>query len=362
MANGGENITTSLTLDVSGLKQGIAEANRQIKLANAEFKAATAGMDDWSKSAEGIKAKLNQLDSVLKAQKDKLAAYEKQLELNEQAYEENGKRAAELRQKLQELANNGVSKTSAEYKALEKELISVEKEQSANKKSVDDLKVTILNQKAAVAQTEKEMRTYDKALDDVESGEKDTASAAKDAQKGIKSVGDESEKADKKSGGLAKTLANGLKKSLVAIGTAAAGAVAGLTATTVSAANLADELKTTSAVTGVSTDTLQELAYAADLVDVSVDTVTGTMKKNINSMKSAAKGSGDAADAYKKLGVQVTNADGSLRDSEDVYWDAIDALGKMEEGTERDILAMTLFGKSAQDLNPLINADRKSVV
>ena len=71
-------------------------------------------------------------------------------------------------------------------------------------------------------------------------------------------------------------------------------------------------------------------------------------------MTSAADGSESYANAYARLGVSVTNADGSLRNSEDVYWDVIDALGNVQNETERDALSMQLFGKSAQDLNPLI--------
>lgn len=52
MPNKGQDITTNFKVDISDLKKGIAEANRQIKLANAEFKAASSGMDNWSKSTE----------------------------------------------------------------------------------------------------------------------------------------------------------------------------------------------------------------------------------------------------------------------------------------------------------------------
>jgi phage-related protein len=109
-------------------------------------------------------------------------------------------------------------------------------------------------------------------------------------------------------------------------------------------------------VTGIATDKLQEYRYAAELVDVSTDTLTKSMAKNIKSMASAAKGTGATAEAYKKLGVEVTNSDGSLRDSQEVYWELIDALGTVENETERDALAMQILGKSAQELNPLIDA------
>ena len=65
------------------------------------------------------------------------------------------------------------------------------------------------------------------------------------------------------------------------------------------------------------------------------------------------------ADAYKALGISVTDAHGNLRDGETVYWQAIDALGKMQNETERDALAMQIFGKSARELNPLIEQGLK---
>lgn len=142
-------------------------------------------------------------------------------------------------------------------------------------------------------------------------------------------------------------------KAAVEIGTKATKALADCTVKT---ASLADELITTSAQTGISTDKLQEMAYAAQLVDVDVETVTKSMAKNIKSMTNARKGSKDAAAAYEALGIKITDSNGKLRDSETVYWEMIDALGKVQNETERDSLAMTLLGKSAQDLNPLIQA------
>jgi phage-related protein len=145
-----------------------------------------------------------------------------------------------------------------------------------------------------------------------------------------------------------------LGAAMAAIGTAAVAAGKALVDMTVNTAAYADEMLTQSSVTGMSVERLQAYSYAADLVDVSMETLTGSMAKNVKSMSNAADGSKTYAEAYERLGVSVTNADGSLRDSEDVYWDAIDALGQVSNETERDALAMQLFGKSAQDLNPLI--------
>ena len=159
---------------------------------------------------------------------------------------------------------------------------------------------------------------------------------------------------------------NGMLKidtqTLVTIGTFAAlvAAVAeaekALISLTIESAAYADEILTQSVVTGLSTEALQEYQYAAELVDVSLDTLTSSQTKMIRSMDAARRGSKEQAEAFDKLGISVQNADGTLRDAQDVFGDAIDALGAISNETERDAIAMTIFGRSARDLNPLIKA------
>ena len=121
------------------------------------------------------------------------------------------------------------------------------------------------------------------------------------------------------------------------------------------AASNADDLLTLASVTGTTTDSVQELNYMADLTDVSFDRIKDSLKETTNKMQEAATGTGDAYDAYQRLGVSITNADGSLRSAQDVFYDTIDALGEIKNQTERDALAMDLMSESAQELNPLID-------
>lgn len=120
------------------------------------------------------------------------------------------------------------------------------------------------------------------------------------------------------------------------------------------AASNADDLLTLASVTGMTTDSVQELNYMADLTDVSMDRIKDSLKETTNKMQEAAAGTGDAYDAYQRLGVEITNADGSLRSAQDVFYDTIDALGDMKNQAERDALAMDLMSESAQELNPII--------
>lgn len=149
----------------------------------------------------------------------------------------------------------------------------------------------------------------------------------------------------------------GLKK-LAELGKKAAQALWG---TVTAAAEYGDTYLTMAQTTGLSTDQLQEFAYMAELVDVSLDTMTGSMTRLTRQMAAARSGNEAAGEAFARLGIRTTNADGSLRDSTEVFFEVIDALGQMEEGSERDALAMEVFGKSAQELNPLIAAGRKGI-
>lgn len=142
---------------------------------------------------------------------------------------------------------------------------------------------------------------------------------------------------------------------------AAGAAVAGsLGALAVKSGEAADDLSTLATVTGISVKQLQLYKAGADLVDVSVETIAKSQQKLTKSMSTASGGTGKQAEAFKKLGVSVTNTDGSLKSSDQVFNETIKALSGVENETERNALAMTLMGKSAMELNPLIEDGGKT--
>lgn len=126
-------------------------------------------------------------------------------------------------------------------------------------------------------------------------------------------------------------------------------------------AAFADNIITLSMQTGQSTQQLQEFSYATELIDVSVDTLQGSLRKLTNNMQDTMNGTGNAKASFEALGVSVTNADGSMRSANDVFYETIDALGKVKNETERDAMSMDIFGRSAQDLNPLIIQGSKTL-
>lgn len=137
-----------------------------------------------------------------------------------------------------------------------------------------------------------------------------------------------------------------------ALSAAAAGLLTALGASAYKSVQLADDLNTLSKQTGISTQDLQKMSYAADLVDVSVDTIAGSMKKL---RKNMASESAAAQEAFERIGVATRDANGELRDSSEVFYETLEALSQVGNETERDTLAMTIFGSSADQLAGIID-------
>ena len=129
---------------------------------------------------------------------------------------------------------------------------------------------------------------------------------------------------------------------------AAAGMGAALLTNAVKSAAAADDLATLAAQTGLTVEEIQKMQYASKLVDVSVDDMTGSLKKLTQQM-------GKDADIFDKLGVAIKDENGEMRDATDVWYDSLAALSQVQNETERDTLSMELFGKSAASLTGIID-------
>ena len=107
--------------------------------------------------------------------------------------------------------------------------------------------------------------------------------------------------------------------------------------------------------TGISTEVLQKFS-AAKMTEGDVETFTKSYSKSIKSMSSVdfnAKNLSSMSKAYKTLG-NVWDSSGNSRDAQTVFWETIDGLKNMQNETERNAIALQIFGKSAMELNPII--------
>jgi phage-related protein len=302
-------------------KAGLRDINQQFKVLGSEMKLVESQFNKQDRSVSALTSRNEVLTRQITEQKEKIELLRKALENSAESFGENDQRTKQWTVQL----NNAQA-----------QLNNMERELKDNEKAIDGVG--------------DEFQSAEKKADGFGDEVKEAAKKADDANDRFRKLGD-----------TLKTIGRALAIGLVAIGTAAIAAGTALVGMTVDAAAYADEMLTQSSITGMSVEKLQAYSYAADLVDVSLETMTGSMAKNIKSMSNASQGSAKFAEAYDKLGVSVTNADGTLRDSETVYWEAIDALKGVANETERDALAMQLFGKSAQDLNPLIEQGSEGI-
>lgn len=135
----------------------------------------------------------------------------------------------------------------------------------------------------------------------------------------------------------------------------AVGATA-LAALTKKAIDTADEMSKLAQSTGISTEALSQLQYAAGLSGVE-DLGSSLLKFN-KSIAEAADGSKAQADAFKLLGVDLRELDGSLKPTEDLLLDVAEAFQGAEDNAAKTALAMDLFGRSGAELIPFLNAGR----
>lgn len=292
----------------------------------------------------------------------------------------NGNRvlASEMRKLQAEYKGNA---ESTEFLTKKGEVL--EKQLLQQKDKVQTLREALANAAKEYGEADSRTQAWAAKLNDAEAAQYDLEHAIEennealrtsegqlqDENRSLVSVGDT---VDDLAGKFGVQLPDGLKKALnnmqgfssgtvLAMSAAAAGVAAlakvvgELHDITKKAAADVDEILTESAVTGLSTKTIQELKYAENLIDVSYSTITSSLTKLTQNMAKAQDGNEATAESFVRLGVAITDETGHLRDAESVFYDLIDALGAIDNPTERDAAAMELLGKSAQDLNPLIN-------
>lgn len=268
--------------------------------------------------ASGLEQALQGVNKEIKNTQDQLKDVERLLKLDPKNTEllaqkqkllgdqiNNAKNKLDSLKKAQATMDaNGVDKNSDQYMALQREIIS----------------------------TENELASLESAAKKTSNAMSGIATAADKVATGAQKVADKTKK----------------------LSAAAAGALGAIGGLAIKTAKNADELATLAKQTGFSVEELQKFQYASDLVDVSMEDITGAATKL---KKSVAGDSKELA----KLGVKTKNADGSFRNINDIFYDTLSALGDVQNETERDTLAMAIFGRSADSLAGIVDDGGKSL-
>lgn len=267
-----------------------------IKGITIEFRGDTTKLDkalkDVDKNTKDIDKELKQVNKDLKFNPTSVELWRQKQTLLTQKIDETKKRLDILKQGQKQMDTDGVDKNSAQYRQLRREII----------------------------ETESKLKTFKGQLKEV-------------GNANLKGLSNQFDSIAKKTRGLSMA------------GAALGGALLG---NAFNAGRQADEIATLAKQYDVSTDEIQKFKYAQELVDVDMNSMLGSMQKMTKQM-------GQNNSAFQELGVSITNADGSMRDSTTVWYEVLTALGKVENETQRDILAQELFGRSAAELAGIVD-------
>ena len=179
---------------------------------------------------------------------------------------------------------------------------------------------------------------------------------------------DEADKSLSKTEKSAGSFASKLGKGITTAAKWGAGIVAAAGTAGVALANMAkktaettDRIDKMSQKIGISREAFQELDYICSQNGMSVEQLQGNVKKMVNAMDDAANGSDTAAKKFSRLGLSVTDVNGNLKSSEDMFFETISALQSMTDETERNAAANDIFGGSYTEMIPLLNSGAESM-
>lgn len=367
--------TISTRLSIEGdaeYKQKLAGINSEIKTLGSELKLTESQFAGQANSMSALTAKGSALSNLYQAQQQKVNALTDALKNAQSAQQTYNTRIQEAQSKIttaeQALAKlkNSTGDTSAAEKKLtdeidrqKKELQEAQAYYNSATKGVNDWQTKVNGAKVDLNNLDREIQQNKTYLDEAKASTDGCATSINNYGKETKQAADNTEDAAEKGSFLGDIFKGGFFANIASQAlTTVIGKIKEFAA---AALETSDELMKMSSETGLTTSQLQEMQYVGDDLGVSVETQSSALKKLINNMESAQAGSGNAYQAFKKLNVEYEDGNKKLLDKNAVYAKIIDALGKMTNKTERDALAQDLFGKSATDLNPLIEAGSKGI-
>ena len=152
----------------------------------------------------------------------------------------------------------------------------------------------------------------------------------------------------------AKAIARSFDAAGKAIGLALAAGITTVGAAVFSAVNHMDDLSKAAQRAQMPTEQFSALAHAANLADVSMQDLQGAMGKLAKAQGEALSSTSTQAKMFDALGISVKNADGTLRNTADAFLDFADKFQKFKGSPEIMAAGMQLFGRSFQNLIPLL--------
>ena len=294
-------------------KSALADINNQFKVLKSEMNLATSAFDKNEKSVEALSAKNEVLNKQIETQKQKIETLRSALQNSAESFGENDRRT-------------------------------------------QNWQVQLNNAEAALNGMERELEENNKALNEAEDGFDEAGDEAGKFAKEVDDAGEQSEDAGskfKKLGEIAKTVGKAMAAAVAAIGAAAVAAGKQLWDMANDVAEAGDIIDKQSQKVGLSYESYQKWDYAMQLAGTSMSNCTTGLKTLTNTFDDAQNGSAGAIEKFERLGLSMDDLKGKSR--EEIFAATVEALQNVTDETEKAALANDMFGKSGQDLLPLLN-------
>lgn len=341
-------------------KQAVSEINSGLKVLGSEMKLVTALFADNADGMEALTAKGDVLERQILSQKEKIETLKAALQSSAENYGEADHRTSAWRVSL----NNA-----------EAQLLSMERELESNREALREVS-------AAAAAAGDAYDDAGKALDKGGKSAKESGSLIdrlrgifKDGEGGAKKF---SEVAGDLAGSLGVDLPDGALEAIDALGQfggKAAGVIGIITAVTAAvvkaekalidltkeSASSATELRNTAQTINFTTEAAQQWDYVLKTVGSSIQDAQGDLSSFQEKVYEASKGTGEASEMFKELGISVVDQHGKLRDTEDILLHVILALQSMNDETERNAISSTLLSSTGEKLIPIYDQTAESL-
>lgn len=320
-------------------KAALAEINSGLRVLNSEMKLTSTQFAENADGMDALTAKGDILERQILSQKEKIETLKAALQNSAEAFGESDKKTSAWKVSL----NNA-----------EAELVKMERELRDNREAMEQ-----------AGKAAEENDTIFSTLSNIFGGTEDSA----------KGLGD---MAEDLAGKLGINLPDGAKEALNALGdvnaetallaggTAAAAAgiaeiVKQLISLTTDRAAAATELANIAETINMDVEATQQWDYVLKTVGSSIGEAQGDLSAFQERIMDAATGTGEAAEMFAKLGVNVVDQTGALRDTESVLLDTVHALQLMADETERNAISSTLLGGTGEKLIPIYNQSAESL-
>lgn len=337
-------MVVKLAMEDGSFQEGIANLNRQMKVVDSEFKAATNGSKEFGSSLDGLKSNADRLSKVLEIQNQLIHKYQERLNNSKAALERNVQAQEKLKKEIDEAKRVyettaiSLGKNSTEAIKLKTELDKLEKTYDGNNQKIRNNVKVIDNQTIALNQAVGKLREFEGQLNEV-------SNQIDDFDKNIKKVGESSTQSI---GTLNVAMGNLISSGIQMT-------INGLQDLAREALEFAADIEKLSLQTGMTKEELQQWDYVLKQTGSSIREADGDLAMLAERINEANMGTGEGKEVWDQLGISVVEASGKLKSQGQVLNETILALQNMEDVTKRNALASQLLGTTGENLMPILN-------